>query len=107
MLSDALADLQKKHFFKEALWQEASSHEGDEGLTGAMEFQILSQKVQVEFLMFSYVAMLSMFACLSAGQVLLQGSPMPDLVSGDCSNFIHLELWMTVLHTEELRGFLS
>ena len=36
MLSDALADLQKKHFSKVALWQEASSLLGDEGLTGVM-----------------------------------------------------------------------
>ena len=36
MLSDALVDLQKKHFSKVALWQEVSSLLGDEGLTGVM-----------------------------------------------------------------------
>ena len=64
MLSDTLADLQKKHIFKESLWQEPSSHEGDEGLTGAMEFQILSKKVQVDFLMFFYDVKLSVLHVL-------------------------------------------
>ena len=75
MLSDALADLQKKHFFKEALWQEASSHEGDEGLTGAMEVQMLSQKVQVKFLMFSYVAMLSVLHVYLQDRYFFKGAP--------------------------------
>ena len=29
---------------------------------------------------------------------------MPDLVSGESSISIHLELWMSVLHTEEFYG---
>ena len=64
---------------------------------------MISRKAQVKSLMVFYVVMLSVL------HVYLQdrGSPMLDLVSGESSIFMYLELWMTVLHTEELSGFLS
>ena len=37
-----------RNFSKIALWQKASSYKGDEGLTGAMDVQMLSRKAQVK-----------------------------------------------------------
>ena len=61
---------------KVALWQEASSLLGDEGLTRAMEDQMLSRKAQVKSLMIFNAVMLSVLFCSPARQILLGGSPM-------------------------------
>ena len=87
MLSVLFVHLQDRYFSKVALWQKASSREGDEGLTGAMEVQRLIRKVQVKSFMFFYVAMISVL----------------HVFFGESS----MQAMMSVLHTEELYGFLS
>ena len=67
---------------KEALWQEASSHKGDEGLTRTMEVQMLKPEGSGKSSYVSPCCYVVCFVCFAARQVLLLCSPMPDLVSG-------------------------
>ena len=75
---------------------------GEEGIIRTMEIQIISQKAQVNSL-YGFICYYGFcVACLFAGQVTLQGSPCQTQSLGKCSIFMHLELCMSVMHTEEL-----